>query len=351
MKVLAERLPQISRRRACEALCLSRTGTYRRPTRPRKAVHKAQPRALSAEQRQAVRALFEQEHYLDASARTIYARELSEGRMHGSISTFYRILREDGQTQERRAQRPPQRHTVPRIRATAPNQAWSWDITKLPTWDRGQYLNLYMVLDLFSRFPVGWMISRKENGALAVHMFRQLIEQHGVESAQLVVHQDRGAPMIAESFADLMRSTGITRSYSRPRVSNDNPFSEAQFKTLKYSADYPGRFRDPDHARMWVGSFIKRYRHTPHTGLGLHTPDDVFHGRIEQVHGMRQGALDAYWQQHPERFVHRPPTASLPPAEVTINPEDGLTADELLGQPMQAETAPEAVAIPGVRVN
>ena len=351
MKVLAERPPQISRRRACEALCLSRTGTYRRAARPRKAVHTLQPRALTPEQRQAVRALFEQECYLDDSARTVYARELSEGRMHGSISTLYRVLRDDGQTRERRAQRPPQRHTVPRIRATAPNQAWSWDITKLPTWDRGQYLNLYMVLDLFSRFPVGWMISQKENGALAVHMFRQIIEQHRIQPEQLVIHQDRGAPMIAESFADLMRSTGITRSYSRPRVSNDNAFSEAQFKTLKYAADYPGRFIDLDQARAWVDCFVERYRHTPHSGLGLHTPYDVFHGRIEQVHEVRQGALDAYWQQHPERFVHRPPKASLPPAEVTINPEDGLTADELLGRPAQAEAQPEPVAVPGKRMN
>jgi len=351
MKVLAERPPQISRRRACEALCLSRTGTYRRPARPRKTVHAPQPRALTPEQRETVRALFEQECYLDSSVRTIYALELSEGRMHGSVSTYYRILREDGQSRERRAQRPPQRHAVPRIRATAPNQAWSWDITKLPTWERGKYLNLYMVLDLFSRFPVGWMISQKENGALAVHMFRQIIEQHRIQPEQLVIHQDRGAPMIAESFADLMRSTGITRSYSRPRVSNDNAFSEAQFKTLKYAADYPRRFQGVEHARTWTGAFIERYRRTPHTGLGLHTPEDVFQGRVEQVNAVRQGALEAYWQAYPERFVHRPPKAGLPPAEVTINPEDGLSADELLRRPIQAETCPEPVTIPEVRVN
>ena len=214
--------------------------------------------------------------------------------MHGSVSTYYRILREDGQTRERRAQRPPQRHAVPHIRATAPNQAWSWDITKLPTWERGKYLNLYMVLDLFSRFPVGWMISQKEKGALAVHMFRQIIEQHRIQPDQLVIHQDRGAPMIAESFADLMRSTGITRSYSRPRVSNDNPFIEAQFKTLKYVADYPRRFHGVAHARTWTGAFFERYRRTPHTGLGLHTPEDVFRSRIEQVNAVRQGALEAY---------------------------------------------------------
>ncbi|WP_435104304.1 transposase, partial [Arhodomonas sp. AD133] len=207
--------------------------------------------------------------------------------------------------------------------------------------ERGVYLNLYQVLDLFSRYPVAWMISRKENAALAQRLFAQAFRAHGIEPGTLVIHQDRGAPMIAHSYRDFLADCGVRRSYSRPRVSNDNPFSESAFKTLKYSPGYPGRFADIDHARSWVRGFIADYQHRPHEGLAFYTPADVFEGRVDTVHARRQAALDAYYAEHPERFPKGPPLATRPPSSVCINPDDGITctASELVTEPSACEPA------------
>lgn len=326
MSLLDQRPAELPRSRACDALGLSRTGTYPRRRRHKPAAtRRAQPRQLSDDEEQAVLDLVNAEHYQDASVRVIHATELNHGRPQPSVSTIYRILRRHEQSRERRAQRPPQRHAVPRVIARAPNQAWSWDITKLPTVERGVYLNLYQVLDLFSRYPVAWMISRKENAALARHLFKQALNAHCVEPGELVIHQDRGAPMIAYSYRDFLDGLGVRRSYSRPRVSNDNPYSEAQFKTMKYSPGYPGRFRDIDHARAWVCGFLAEYKNRPHEGLAFYTPADVFEGRVQAVHAERQAALNAYYAEHPERFSKGRPIAKTPPAKVCINPDDGIT--------------------------
>lgn len=343
MSLLDQRPITVSRARACEALCLSRTGTYPRARRqPRVATApRTQPRELSEAERQAVLERVNSARYQDASVRVIHATELNEGRMMPSVSSIYRILRRQDQTRERRAQRPPQRHAVPRIVTTRANQAWSWDISKLPTMERGVYLNLYQVLDLFSRYPVAWMISRKENAALAQHLFEQAFQAHGIEPGTLVIHQDRGAPMIAHSYRDFLEDCGVRRSYSRPRVSNDNPFSESAFKTLKYSPGYPGRFNDIDHARSWMSAFIADYKHRPHEGLAFYTPADVFEGRVNAVHARRQAALDTYYAKYPERFPKGPPIAVRPPSRVCINPDDGITcsATELLTDASASERA------------
>lgn len=342
MSVLAQRPTTLSRSRACEALGLSRTGTYPRERRAHPVKRpRCQPRELSDAERQAVLDRVHSDIHQDASVRVIHATELNNGRMMPSVSTIYRILRKQGQTGERRAQRPPQRYAVPRITATAPNQTWCWDITKLPTIQRGHYLNLYQVLDLFSRYPVAWMISRKENAALARHLFEQAFNAHGIEPDTLVVHQDRGAPMIAHSYRDFLDAFGVRRSYSRPRVSNDNPFSESQFKTMKYSPGYPRRFNDIDHARAWVSGFIAEYKNRPHEGLAFYTPADVFEGRVDSIHAKRQAAMDLYYAQHPERFPKGPPVASRPPQRVCINPDDALTAPaaEILTSPAAGECA------------
>lgn len=346
MSLLDQRPATVSRARACEALCLSRTGTYPRKRRcgggraPR-----PQPRQLSDAERESVLERVNSERYQDASVRLIHATELNAGRMMPSVSSIYRILRRVDQSHERRAQRPPQRHAVPRIVTTRVNQAWSWDISKLPTIERGVYLNFYQVLDLFSRFPVAWMISRKENAALAQHLFTQAFQAHAIEPGTLVVHQDRGAPMIAHSYRDLLEDFGVRRSYSRPRVSNDNPFSESAFKTLKYSPGYPRRFTDIDHARRWMRDFIADYQHRPHEGLAFYTPADVFEGRVDTVHARRQAALDAYYAEHPERFPKGPPIATRPPSRVCINPDDGITcsASELVTEPSACDPAPPPV--------
>ena len=349
MSVLHERPASIPRSRACHALGLSRTGTY-----PRQRTRAAddggpspQARGLTGEQRGEVLDLVAREEYQDASVRVIYARELSAGRVLASVSTIYRILASEGQSRERRAQRPPQRHAVPRITACAANEAWSWDITKLPTHRPRCHLNLYFVLDLFSRFPVAWTISAKENAAVARHLFAHALENHSIEPGALVVHQDRGAPMIAHGYREFLDAFGVRRSYSRPRVSNDNPYSESCFKTIKYSPGYPGRFRDIDEARAWVSGFIADYNHRPHEGLNFYTPADVFHGRVDVVHGARQAALDAHYAAHPERYPNGAPQAKRPPDCVAINPDDGVTnAASIIDGTTTVQPMAEPVHIP-----
>jgi putative transposase len=328
MSVLHERPNDMPRSRACHGLGLSRTGTYprQRSRRVSDGTSARQPRELTGEQRTQVLELVAREEYQDASVRVIHARELSTGRVLASVSTIYRILAAEGQSRERRAQRPPQRHAVPRLTARAPNEAWSWDITKLPMHQPRCYLNLYLVLDLFSRFPVAWTISRKENAAVARHLFEHALENHAIDPGQLVVHQDRGAPMIAHGYREFLDAFGVRRSYSRPRVSNDNPFSESCFKTIKYSPGYPGRFADIDEGRAWVTGFLADYTNRPHEGLNFYTPADVFHGRIDAVHAARQAALDAHYAAYPERYTNGPPQAKRPPETVAINPDDGLAS-------------------------
>lgn len=328
MICLDQRPQHLSRSRACNALGVSRTGTYPRPPRARRSrASPAPPRAISGAEEDEVLEVVNSEAYEDASVRVIHARELDQGRMLPSVSSIYRLMRRRSQTTERRNQRPAQRHAVPRIIARAPNEAWSWDITKLATLARGVYLNLYQILDLFSRYPIAWMISRKENAGLAQHLFAHALAAYAIEPGSLIVHQDRGAPMIAHSYRDFLDAYGVRRSYSRPRVSNDNPFSESHFKTLKYSPNYPGRFRDSDHACSWVGDFITEYKNRPHEGLNFHTPADVFAGRIDLVCARRQAVMDDYYHRHPQRFPHGRPIAKRPPARVAINPDDGLTVD------------------------
>lgn len=349
MSVLHERPAHVARSRACDALGLSRSGTYPRQRAPRVsgAVSPRQPRKLTDEQRGQVLELVNSEAHQDASVRVIYARELSAGRVLASVSTIYRVLAADGQSRERRAQRPPQRHAVPRLTASAPNEAWSWDITKLPTHQPRRYLNLYLVLDLFTRFPVAWTISTKENAAVARHLFSHALESHAIEPGALVVHQDRGAPMIAHGYREFLDAFGVRRSYSRPRVSNDNPFSESCFKTIKYSPGYPGRFADIDEARAWVAGFIGEYSNRPHEGLNFYTPADVFHGRVEVVHAARQAGLDSHYAAHPERYPHGAPQAKRPPASVSINPDDGIIdATSILNDPAAIRPQTEPIHIP-----
>lgn len=335
MTVLNERPVHVPRSRACAALGISRTGSYPRDRSSASPKHapRRQPRQLGPAERERIRDLAGSERYQDASVRVIHATELNEGRVLASVSTMYRVLRADGQTHERRPQRPPQNHAVPRVIAERPNAAWTWDISRLPTVVPRRYLNLYLILDLFSRYPIAWMISAKENAALAQHLFRHALTRHQIPAGQLTVHQDRGAPMIAHSYRDFLDAFGVRRSYSRPRVSNDNPVSEAQFKTIKYSPGYPGRFRDIHHAREWMQAFMASYQHRPHEGIGFYTPADVFHGHIEAVHARREQALAAHYATHRQRYPNGPPRASLPPAVMAINPGDGITtAADLLDQ-------------------
>ena len=354
MSALGLRPDFVPRTKACAALGVPRSRLYPdRRKRNRKLAHpRPQPRQLSEPERVSALTLMHSERFCDQAPRLIHANLLSEGTVVASVSTLYRLLRSVGEVQERRRQRPPQRHAVPRLEATAPNQVWTWDITKLPTIVTGVFLCLYVILDLYSRYVVGWMVSRKENAGLARHLFKQTLTRHGIAPDTLIVHQDRGAPMTAHSFRELLESMGVDPSYSRPRVSNDNAFSESQFKTLKYSPDYPGRFNGADHARQWLKQFFPGYINRPHEGLAMYTPADTHFGRIDAVWHVRQTALDHHYGEHPERYPNGPPQAKRPPAVVTINPLDGNpdTAANLLKKPsaFRRQTPPTETGSPEV---
>jgi putative transposase len=237
-----------------------------------------------------------------------------------SIRTIYRVLAARGETRERRNQRRPHVYAKPSLTATAANQVWTWDITKLATTAVGVFLHAYVIIDLFSRYVVGWMVASKESKHLAAQLFAETIARHGVEPG-LTVHSDRGSAMKSDTLAQLLATLGVQRSFSRPHVSDDNAFSESQFKTLKYQPDYPGRFTGELHARGWLAPFFGWHNDEHHhSSLALFTPADVFFGRVEQVRAVRQAALDAAHAAHPERFPHGPPRVTLPPDEVSINP-------------------------------
>ena len=353
MNALAVRPDFVSKSAACAALGVSRSRAYPdRRVRDRKVEPKPQPRALCEGEREQALELMHSERFIDQAPRQIHATLASEGVVVASVSTLYRLLEANAEVRERRLQRPPQRHAVPRLQATAPHQVWTWDITKLPTTTAGAFLCLYVILDLFSRYVVGWMVSRKENAGLAKHLFQHTIKHYGIARESLIVHQDRGAPMTAHSFRELLVSVGVTASYSRPRVSNDNAFSESQFKTTKNFPDYPGRFKGADHARAWLHTFYPRYHQRPHEGLALFTPQDALLNRIDQVHATRQAAMDAHFKQHPERYTQGAPKVKRPPAIVYINAPDGPqeTAAELLERKgaFRAKTPPIETNMPPV---
>jgi putative transposase len=309
--------------RACDAVGVSRATVYRntRPSSsPTSDSRAPSPRRLSDHERGAVMDVLHSPEFVDQPPHEVYATLLSRGVYLASVRTMYRLLAERGETQERRNQRRAFVHPKPSLTATAPNQVWTWDITKLATTAVGVFLHAYVIIDLFSRYVVGWMVAAKECKHLAAQLFAETIARHGVEPG-LTVHADRGSAMKSDTLAQLLATLGVERSFSRPHVSDDNAFSEAQFKTLKYQPDYPGRFLGEVHARGWLGPFFGWHNDEHHhSGLALFTPAEVFFGRVDQVRGVRQAALDGAHQAHPERFPRGAPRVALPPSEVSINP-------------------------------
>ena len=325
--------------RACEALGLPRATAYRRLRPPMVTCApppKTSHRRIPDGEREAILAVLDSERFIDQPPREVYGALLSEGTYLCAWRTMYRVLAERGPVRERRDQREPRHHAVPRLTASAPNAVWSWDISKLATYERGVFLNLYVVLDLFSRFVVAWMVAKHENSALAKQLFREAIERCGVPPGTLTVHQDRGAPMTSHGFAELLTELGVDRSFSRPRVSNDNPMSESLFHTTESQPDYPGRFRDIEHARTWCADFFTWYNAEHHHDRpALFTPQQVYMGHVEAVAARRQQALDEAYQRHPERFVAGSPIVRRPPERVLINPLDAAppTMEAVLDTP------------------
>lgn len=308
---------------ACDALGVSRASLYRarKPAAEPKPRNPApSPRRLSDEERRAVLDVLHEPEFVDQPPAEVYATLLGRGEYYASIRTMYRILASVGESMDRRAQRAPQRHAVPSLTATAPNQVWTWDITKLATMQKGLFLMAYVIIDLFSRYVVGWMLATKECKVLAKQLFADAMGRHGVEPG-ITVHSDRGSAMKSDTLAQLFAELGASQSFSRPRVSNDNAFSESQFKTLKYQPDYPGRFESEHEARGYLADFFTWHNdHHHHSGLALFTPGDVFHARVELIATKRQAALDAAFLAHPERFPRGAPRVPRPPAAVHINP-------------------------------
>ena len=311
---------------ACAALAVPRSSLYRRrlpvtaplepgPPRPLPA------RTLSETEKAQVRDLLNSERFQDQPPREVYATLLDEGQYHCSWRTMYRILDEHTEVRERRNQLRHPTYQRPELLATGAKQLWSWDITQLRGPAKGQFYYLYVILDVFSRYVPGWLIAQRESAELAEELVAETCRKQGITAAQLTLHADHGSPMIAKPMAQLLADLGVQKSHSRPRVSNDNPYSEAQFRTLKYCPTYPDRFGSVADARQWGQEFFTWYNDEHHhTGLALLTPADVHHGRAAAILVERQAVLQQAYAAHPERFVKGPPTVPQLPTAVWINP-------------------------------
>ena len=318
---------------ACAAFELARASFYRARRRVASrltAEHRrsAPARSLGAGRRGAVLAVLHEERFADLSVPEVWAALLDEGRYLCSISTMYRVLRGVGESGERRAQRRHPHYAVPRLVASGPNQVWSWDITKLAGPVKWLYFSLYVLLDIFSRYVVGWLVAEREDGELAGRLIAESCVKQAVAPGALTVHSDRGSPMKAKPLVRLLAELGVGRSLSRPRVSNDNPFSESQFKTLKYCPAFPERFGSLYDARAFCQNFFTWYnREHHHSGLALLTPESVHYGLAEGIIDERQAVLDRAFAAYPERFVKGRPRPLRPPATVWINPPAPATVE------------------------
>jgi putative transposase len=277
-------------------------------------------RALSDDERGAVLGVLYSERFMDTTPTEVYATLLDEGTYVASVRTMYRLLKADGADTPRTRQKRHGHYQKPELLATRPNQLWSWDITRLKGPRPWTYFYLYVILDVFSRYVVGFMVACQENQGLAKELIEQTILKQDIEPGQLTIHADRGSPMKSKSVALLLSDLGVLKTHSRPHVSNDNPYSEAQFKTLKYRPDFPDRFASIEEARQTCGQLIDWYNNEHrHAGIALCTPADLHYGRAEQIIQRRQGCLDAAYQAHPERFVNRPPRHPGLPEAAWIN--------------------------------
>ena len=311
---------------ACTALGLSRATVQRRRarlTRPpaEPAPRPSPPRALTAEERQAVLDRLREPRFADLAPAEVYATLLDEGVYLCSIRTLYRILDDHDVVRVRRDQLRHPVYTKPELLAEGPDQVWSWDITKLAGPAKWTYFYLYVILDIFSRRVVGWCVADAESATLFKVLFDDTLAKHAVPPGQLTLHADRGGPMKAKATALMLADLGVTKSHSRPHTSNDNPFSEAHFKTLKYQPQFPKRFGCIQDAKDFCRRFFAWYNQDHHhAGLGLMTPDQVHYGQADDVHAARQRTLDRAFDAKPERFVKKPPVPPAKPTAVWINP-------------------------------
>jgi len=277
-------------------------------------------RALKAEERQEVLAVLHSDRFMDQAPAAVYATLLDEGTYLCSVRTMYRVLEAAGEVRERRDQARHPQYRAPELLATGANQVWSWDITKLLGPVKWTYYYLYVILDIFSRYAVGWMVAHRESAVLAQRLIEQTCAKQAILPGQLTIHADRGSSMTSKTVALLLADLGVTKTHSRPHVSDDNPYSEAQFKTLKYRPGFPERFGSIQDARAFCQSFFPWYNtgHR-HSGIGLLTPETVHYGRAELVMQRRNLVLAGAFETHPERFVRGVPRPPQPPDAAWIN--------------------------------
>jgi len=326
MQAVEQLSPTSGTRPACTALGVARATLYRHRGGPRSApaqapIERSSPRALGAEERQAVLVALHSERFVDQSPAAVYAALLDEGTYLCSERTMYRLLEGAGEVRERRDQLRHPVYAKPELLASRPNEVWSWDITKLLGPAKWTYFYLYVLLDIYSRYVVGWMVAHRESATLAKKLIKASATKQAIGPGQLTVHADRGSSMTSKPVALLLADLGVTKTHSRPSVSNDNPFSEAQFKTLKYRPAFPDRFGSLEDARAFCVGFFDWYnnRHY-HSGLALLTPATVHHGDTARVLERRGEILAAAYAAHPERFVRHAPRPAEPPTAVWINP-------------------------------
>ena len=317
---------QVGKVAACQALGVARASLYRfcqpaslmdAPQRP------APPRALGPTERQTVLAQLNSERFVDQAPAQVYATLLDEGQYLCSVRTMYRILDQHDQVRERRNQLSHPAYQKPELLATGPNQVWSWDITKLLGPAKWTYFYLYVILDIFSRYAVGWMVASRESATLAEKLIRETCQKQSIAAGQLTVHADRGSSMTSGPVALLLADLGVTKTHSRPYTSNDNPFSESHFKTFKYRPEFPDRFGCIQDARSFCQRFFSWYNtEHHHSGLGWLTPQVVHGGQSAAVLAARQKVLNQAFRTTPERFVRKPPQSPRLLDKVWINPPD-----------------------------
>ena len=324
MAAVSKLSADVGTRAACHALRVPRASYYRKrraasfPPMPR--LRPSPARALRPAEREAILAHLHGERFQDRSPAAIYATLLDEGQYHCSIRTMYRVLETNGQSRERRDQLTHPPYQKPELLATAPNQLWSWDITKLLGPAKWTYFYLYVILDVFSRYVTGWMVAPRESAELAKRLIEESCAKQNIRPGQLTLHADRGTSMRSKSVAFLLADLGVTKTHSRPHVSNDNPYSESQFRTLKYRPEFPNRFGCIQDSRAFSQGFFRWYNEEHrHSGLGLLSPAMVHYHQTARILEQRQTVLDAAYRVHPERFVRQAPKPTAVPTEVWIN--------------------------------
>lgn len=344
-------LPVVGLVAACAALGVARASYYRmRVVSPPRAPRPRPPRALAEAERAEVLSVLDSAPFADQSPAQVYAALLDAGRYLCSVRSMYRVLAAADQVRERRDQRRHPTYVKPQLEARGPNQVWSWDITKVAGPERGTYYCLYVVLDIFSRYVVAWAVAPSEAASIGQQLIDDACVRQGVQPGQFTVHADRGAPMTAKSTAQLFVDLGIAQSHSRPRVSDDNPFSEAAFKTFLYRPGMPARFGSLADARAYFAALIDWYNEVHyHSGIALLTAGDVHRGTAPRIIAQRQAVLDRAHQAHPERFVQGRPAHPAPPPVVWINPPATAVTPASPAPSTEGGPRREAPAAPGAR--